>query len=1146
MLRLIEGGSGSGKSFWIKEQVRKLASEGKKILVVVPEQFSFETEREYYTTLGHKLMEQVETVSFLKLSDLIFREYGGLAGEYASDTAKRVIMRLAMKSCRDELRVYRKSAGSPELTDKLVSLWDELSSGGISPDDLREAALREKEGSLKEKLADLGLLYQSYKALLYQRYIDPADRLSKALELLKGRDYFAGKTVFFDEFKSFTAVQSGFLRQMMRECDEVYLSLCMEPMEEGKQLFSGIMETEAKVKALAARENRKVALPKRLAEAKRFSSSALSYFVSSLFRYQKEPFADENNSVFCGAFYNEFDESEYVAAKICHLVREYGWRFNDIAVLGRDMDQYGPILEAAFDKYGVPYFKDGAESIDTLPMIRFTARLLGLLSGKIRRDELLFLLKCGILDFTEQEISDFESYTYVWQVDGEELGKEFTKNPNGFGSAALSDRDLVLLQNAERVRDYLWQFVMRLRARVEEQNSIGKGLYLHFAEEGIIERQQMRLELLKEQNEIEAAEDEKRSWDGLVEILDTLESLLYLQKEKDELLSAAALREYKEMFAFSAAGYSLASRPQTIDSVLMGSAERVRVKDKKAVFLVGLNDGSFPLLPSEAGILSEKERISLIEGGMELASTFEQRLTDERYVAYLAAAVPSEQLYLSYAMGDLSGSEKQPSAVIEDFKAIFGKEMILWQRQIPPEFYCLSVSTTLLQYAKAQSDETKDVFRKSAMEVIGEYPAAAERLKKLREKGMMARFVLNDKQTAERLFTGTKEGKIYSLAPKTAPMRWRIISAEYREKKAGVVLSPSQIERYYSCSFQYFCRYGLGLQQRQKAELSPLSRGNVIHEFLRYALVREERNLPAKKLADEFLVYYLQKVMGGESGKTGRFLYFYNRLKNTLVSLLTALRQELSQSEFKVAGIEESIRKGGVIAPFTTVTADGREISVVGKVDRADRYIDPEEREFVRIIDYKSGGRQFDISAMAAGLNLQMLLYLFAIARTEKGKYKNARPAGILYMPAGNVRPELERDSDEEALLAAKTAGYKMNGMLLDDGRVLTAMEKDLAGKYIPISLGSKGYKGKYLCSPAEFILLEQKAEQLVTKMAESLLEGRIYPAPQKQSASQSGPCAYCEYKGLCGHESDDDIMVIEKINYDEFLAELKGGEQHA
>ncbi|MEG2597767.1 MAG: PD-(D/E)XK nuclease family protein, partial [Oscillospiraceae bacterium] len=324
----------------------------------------------------------------------------------------------------------------------------------------------------------------------------------------------------------------------------------------------------------------------------------------------------------------------------------------------------------------------------------------------------------------------------------------------------------------------------------------------------------------------------------------------------------------------------------------------------------------------------------------------------------------------------------------------------------------------------------------------------------------------------------------------------------------NATLSPSQIEKYYTCGFQYFCRYGLDLKARQKAELSPMHRGNVIHYLLDILLKEYDiihlSEADLEKLVDRYLLEYLNQVMGGAQEKPQKFLYFYRRLGKTLKRIFSSLKEEFSQTAFQVVGLEEPIRADSSICPLHISVDESHAITVIGKVDRVDLY-SFEEENFVRIVDYKSGSKEFDLNGMAAGLHLQMLLYLFAIWRTQNEKYKNVTPAGILYMPAGNPKPILDREASEDAEQDAVQKSFSMNGLLLNSQTVLCAMEKNLEGKFIPVSRGKSGLKGKYLASRAEFAALEKYTMELVQQMGESLFSGNVRPDPIQ--ATVNPPC---------------------------------------
>lgn len=1144
MLRFIKGAAGTGKSSFIRREIAKHC-EGNEanVILLVPEQFSFETEREYYEFLGAERAGKVKVLSFMRLCDDVFRQYGGMAGDYATDTAKILTMRLALKECGDELRLYGKNAGKPDFVLSMLDTVEELKNAGITPEMLTSEALQTEAGLLKDKLFDLGLIYGGYDALLTQRFVDPSDTLSRAKTFISERKYFFGCTLYLDEFKSFTAVQKDILGLALQQANEVTVSLCLPDEEQEYGLFDGLKETEKGLKSLAYKVNCKLLPPVVLEKPLRFSSEALSHFAKEALKNNPLPFEGKNETVACVGLLNEFDEMEFVAAQIWELVQKDSYRFEDIVVIGRDLESYGHILQAAFDRYEIPCFFDRPESVETMPLIRFVSHLLGATVTNLSRKELLPMLKCGLMPVTLAEIDDFERYLYVWNVDKDGFSREFQQNPMGFYDRPLKKKELLRLKNAEKVRAICFDCVSTLRQTAEEKQSVSRALYDIMLELNIPQMISERIGRLKQEKRLEEAENEKRVWDILMEILDTLEGSL-----KGQNLN---FREYKELFLLSAATYDLGRRPQTLDSVLVGSAERVRVQDKKAAILIGANDKVFPLVPSSGGLFSDRERQQLSSNGLELSNFTEQRLIDERFVAYKALTFPSEKLIITFSQGDISGREKYPSALVTGFAAIFPHTPVVYEKDLGRDFFCRNASTAFQQAAKAGSGRRKGavshgdaVFFATVEELLKEDAPYREKLRKLRQASRKEGMNLTDRSLCEELFSRplTARQDLPRKLKLPSRRRERRFAVREQQKLASLfyrvaAVSPSQIERYYTCRFQYFCRYGLGLHTPQKAELNPLNRGNVIHYLLNRILeqcdvvhITEEE---LRRQIDRYLTEYLNRVMGGEGEKPQKFLYFYRRLQNTLYRIFSSLREEFAQTEFKVIGLEEPIRENGKVSPLHLPVDENHTVTVSGKVDRVDLYAVGEE-SFVRIIDYKSGGKEFDVSKMAEGLNLQMLLYLFAIWRTQNDKYKNVRPAGILYMPAGNPKPILERDATEEAQKQAEQKSYAMSGLLLNDERILCAMEKDLNGKFIPVSQGKNGLKGKYLATLKEFAALERYTESLVEQMGVGLYRGEISPDPVQ--AGMTSPCSYCDYRAICGHEPSDGCRSVPKRTMEDVI----------
>lgn len=1114
MLQLLLGGAGCGKSAAILGEVRQLAAAGQPVMVLVPDQFSFETEREYWQKLGPQLAGQVEVYGFERLAEECFRRYGGLAGRYASETVKLLLMREALKNCRPALNLYRKSAARPDFVGEMLASVEELKRAALSPAELEDAALRCSSEALRDKLADLALITESYQALLARSFLDPTDQLERAAVLAEKHHLFQGYRVYLDGFKSFTARQYQLIGLALTQSEGVTAALCLPP-EGGHGLFDGIQETSRRLRALAARCNCPVASPRQLTTPWRFQSPALRHYVEQVLRPLPEPVMGRQEDVVCTALYNPFDEADAVAAEICQLMRQ-GYRYEDIVVVGRDMDDRASILEAAFDRYQIPSFRDGGETADTMPLIRFVRWYCALAAGNLRREDVLGFLKCGLLEVTVEQIAAFENYTYVWQITGETFRQPFTRHPQGFTDRPMSGRDKNLLAVAEQVRSQVVEATDRLYRSINEQETLAEGLWAALSHLEIPRRMQQQITSLEKQGKETDAENSRRAWDALVTFLEAAKTLSQLRQEEGE--QEMTLRELREMLTLAASRQPLVTRPQTLDSVLLGSAQRLRAGEKKIAFLVGAEDRVFPHVPSGGGVFTDRERKLLREDGMQLDNLVEQRLVEERFVAYESAAIPSQRLYISYAMGDVAGKPQSPSALVSGFSQIFPDTPIRSQAELDPLLYCQSPSTAFLQLARCRGQAENSVLAATLKQVLVERPAYEKRLARLEDAARLSRLVMEDPELAWKMFGwkgAVREMRRYVLSRVEPGSRFLVLSRQGGERV--MQLSPSQIEKFFRCRFSYFCRYGLHLRPRTRAELNPLARGNTVHYLLEQVLREKDfLTLSEKALRQKIrqhLSRYLDEVMGGASDKPARFLYYYQRLQDTIYGILSALQKELAQTEFEVAGLEESISQGGIIEPLRVQTPDGT-ILVEGKVDRVD-WAELDGQRYVRVIDYKTGRQKFSLEEASQGMGLQMLLYLFAIWQSREGKYHDLLPAGVLYLPARSQTPNLDRYESPSG------NRYRMNGLVLSDQRVLRAMERDLGGQFLPVKELKKGeIKGSYQVSLEEFGQLRDQAGELIARMVQELICGRI--APEPQASDNRLPCTFCDYRSICGREGKD------------------------
>ncbi|MGI5893993.1 MAG: PD-(D/E)XK nuclease family protein [Candidatus Merdivicinus sp.] len=1100
MLRIIQGGAKTGKSTRIQQELLSRAKQEDGLLLFVPEQFSFETERTYVELLGLANAAKIRVVSFERFTDDIFREFGGLAGEIATDTARLITMKLSLQQCKGQLDTYSRFAAHPDFPMQMVHTVAEFKNAGLSCLDAEQAQVSLEDGILRRKLSDLEILWTVYESMLAEHYLDGLDNLSRAALLCAEHNWFAGKKIWLDGFKSFTAVQERIIGIMLRQHAEVTVTLPIGS-EEPDNRFAVPFETAKRLRGLAYQAGEAVPKPEFLSEPVGFASPALRHFSGQILRTNPISFDSPNPDVQCVALFHEFDEAEFAAAQILEYARS-GYSFEEMAILVRDLDKYGPLLEAALERYEIPFYMDRVESVDILPLFRFLCHLMKATAANFSREEMLALLKCGLLPLSLEEIAAFESYCYVWNIDHSQFLQPFSQHPAGYSAQPMTEAEEIELHTAEEVRQLVTGWISAFSAEYDQLHSWPRALFSILRQMTIPEQISEQILALQRANRQKDSDDLRRSWEVLTELLTTMDAVL-----ADESMD---LREFVSLFSVCAAGYKLGRIPQTLDSVLIGSAERVRISGKKAVLILGANDREFPLLPSSGGLFTEEEREQLALHGFPLSGNLEESILEERFITWQALSSPSDKLTITYSLGNLRGEERYPSAIVSGFRTIFPQTPVLTPQDFPPEFFCRSPRTAFLQAVRHGSEQA--AFSASVREVLAQDSFYAQRFQQLDGFQRKDRFSMQNSALTHQMFGGSQ------------------------------ILSPSQIERFYNCRFQYFCQYGLRLHSRGRAELNPLSRGNIIHFLLEQILSRgdfftmEEKELRA--LIESLLEDYLREALGGEQ-QSKRFLYLYRRMSENAFRVLLALRAEFAQCEFVITGLEEPISFSSRIAPLQIPIQepDGSrsQITVVGKIDRIDCW-EQEDRHYFRIIDYKTGNKEFSLDEVAEGLNLQMLLYLFSIWRGGRAELHNLTPAGILYLPAKPLEPFLPRSADEEDQRTATESGFCMNGLLLDDRTVLCAMEKDLQGRFLPVSMGKNKMRGtKWLAALEDFENLEWYAIRLIEAMKGALLAGEIAPNPIQ--SGQRIPCRYCEFRALCGREPTDSCRLVRSTSLEEIAA---------
>lgn len=1084
-LHLVIGGAGCGKSVLLIDILRQRLRAGQTVRTLVPEQFAFTYDKKLYAALGAQDFNRCITGSFRSLTAEILSLVAAAPRDAADDVVKTVVLHQVLQQLGEHhaLRFYDTQAMRPGFLPEMRKQLTELMQSGSTPEHLA-AAVEGTDGVLSEKAMDIARIYADYLRELEQRGLrDTMCDLAMASAAADGSAYLRNTAVFLDEFESFTGDQYAMLEVMLRDAEEVWIALRTDdPDAPDYSRFDAVNQTCRFLKRLAADCGAAVELHP-MEKAYRFVSPSLEHLSQYLFTEVQSPYEGEA-AVYVTEARDVTAEAEYVAAQIRDLLYQGKAECRDIMVVTHDLERYGFLLEAAFQRYEIPYFMDLRRSVLHTAVMKLPLALLQL-AENITTDNVILYLKTQLSSLHPAQAAMLENYAYTWDIEDEQWERPFAPETDPEGTV-------------EALRQQIMEPVMKLRqwGKNATGGALCEALYRCMDEAGIPMRVGGLAAHMNEQGDVSGGRALRKLWNRFTELLDAMHEALgdasVTFSQLSELLTAVLRSNH------------IALPPQTLDAVTVQTAAAARYDAPKIVFVIGVIEGEFPANIQTGGLFTEQERNLLEQHGVNLARSVRDLCADERLIVYKTLSAASHRLYLTYPLAEENGKRLLPAAVLGQVKRLLPRRIMQYADRMGAAFY---VSTKAAAYYSFVQDyllgETETA---SVREMLAQHPEDAQRLARLRRTADPDRLRVHDTARMEQL-----------------------IGRELR-------MSATQIENTMQCPFMGFCANGLRLYVRRKQNLNALSVGNLVHDCMERLFVAYPRKADFLALTDDDLrrhaetcaADFLRQELGGAENRSQRFLENYRRTTEKMCALLVHTRTELAQSAFAPHACELVIGRLGEetgIAPFTLQLQNGMTMYLNGKIDRVD-ICDRDGERYLRVVDYKTGMKQYHLGDLYYGLNLQMLLYLFALL-DDGSLYPGALPAGVLYMPSGAPDGGRSRD-DMQSVAEYFNSHFRMSGTVLCDRSVLTAMEQDVAGVYIPAALaaGDTGEgeplltKDSQVFHGTQLANLRQHVESLLRECAESYAEGNVAPSPMKKKSDglyYADACKYCQYTGICG-----------------------------
>ena len=1095
MLTILMGRAKTGKSDAVLRRIAELGDSGRQLLLV-PEHASHQAEVDLCRVCGPTASRHAEVLSFRRLSDRVLALTGGSAQVALDAGGKLLTLQKALMETAPALRIYRRPSRKASFLQQLLDLFDELRCYEVTPRSLAEKA-EEVHGATKEKLRDLSLLYGAYEARLCRPGLDARDRLTRLCDQLEDSGYGAGKDLFLDGFTYFNAQERRVLSILLQHARSVTVTLLGEP-ESAEEIFQVSVRTKEQLLRLAKEagcEARVVCLrpegPK----------DALGHLERHFFG-NTHPWTGETDAVRIRESETAFAEVEETAAEILKLVAGGACRFRDITVAARNMADYEGIIETVFERYGIPAYLSRRSDILEKPAISLLTGVLASIGGGFEYEDMFRWLKTGLAGITAEECDLLENYVLTWEIHGKMwLGEEdWSANPDGYGAPWTQERQSRLAEiNAlrRRVRQPLGRFYDAVRSGETAAEKVD-ALYSFLEELQLQDALDETMHAQAEAGRLQDAEETAQLWEILCGVLDQMVEIL-----GDEPLD---LDEFTRLLRLILTQYSIGTIPVSLDQVSVSEITRNDRQTTAYLFFLGVNDHVLPSVGQSGGILNGDDREELALHGVTLSPMGEEQMGIELQSVYAALTKPTRGLTVSYPAADVTGGELRPAFVIDRLRQLFPA-------------------------CRLERDDGKKAYRLAAalpaLEAAGEHPGGA----------------------LWQYFAGQEsfDGGLAAMARAAKAGRGQLsrdaVRALYGRRMR---MSASRLERLRSCHFAYFMEYGLKARPRRPAEFDAPQIGTFLHYLLEHVTADvlamggfskvDEETLHA--LVRAYIDRYVDQELLNFRDRNARFRYLFSRLRNTAYAVMDQVAEELRYSDFVPLEFELSFGDGGAL-PAVVVSEPDAELRIGGKVDRVDGWV-KDGKLYLRVVDYKSGKKSFDLGAVRTGLDIQMLLYLFTLQKEGAAHFgMEVEPAGVLYTPVRDQILTAERNITPEELQSRVEKELHRSGLLLADPAVLQAMEHDALREphFLPLRVGKDGSIAGSVASAARLGKLGNYVEELLHQITREVRDGNIDADPWYKSAEENA-CAFCDWADACHFQDGrgrDRLHYIRQLKQEEF-----------
>ena len=1124
MLNIFYGRESIDKEKFIYESIGRTEN----TLVLVPDQYTLEAEKKAFRILNEECLLNMEILSFSRLGGRVLKAEGGENKTFIDKYGRHMLLSQILQEVSGDLKVFRNMEKKNSFIEMVNNFISEMKQYNVTPEDLRN--LIGGEGILERKLADLHKIFAAYEDHIAGKYTDTEDYIELYKNKIAQSEMLKKSHIWIYGFDSFAPKMISVIGEFIGTAQDVNVVLTSDYGCPDEEIFTLSHIVMGKLEKAAMEKGSDYA---RMQITGNFVISrdcpAVEEIEKQIYATRKAASGNFSGLTIVEAA-NAYNEAESAAAHILHLVRDCGFRYRDIVVICNDLDSRGSIISRVFGEYGISLFDDRKRVILNSPIAVYVISILECIANKYRTSDLIRTLKTGFSDLSDDDVEALENYTYKYRIKGSMWKKPFLR-----GAFEYGEEELERLDGLRKTAAWPLEVLEKIVAGCETYGEFIKAFYEYLlGAAGLIDKIETLIKTQEDMELLDLADETRQIWASIMGLLDQIYELMGGEK--------LDLGSFVELLALGLSQIEVGVLPQSGDSVMLGTMQRTRSADVRAVVVLGANEGILPSGASGQNLFTIAELESLSEQGKEICKVEKVRLLEEKLAIYRNLSKASDSLWISYCTGDTEGKAARPSEIAGELQRVFPKMIV--ERDILNRSDMTDLIGGEMSTLRHLSEA---VHKKLKKEVL---PAGWSAVMKWYEENYPAKLAL------------MLEG--FNFANEQKNLSTDVVRKLYEKRTVGAMgaadmsdfelkVSPSRMETFSRCPFSHFISYGLRPEERRIYETGGREIGDVYHAcIMKLSEKLTEENL-WHSVEEEQCKGFVRDIVEAETAGYRDGLFGYSNAE------IYSTKRLAEEAFYTCWGIVEQVREGKIQSslfeapfgrgkPVPSIEIEcgkdgaGGKVYIEGKIDRVD-YM---ENGRVKIIDYKTGHEDFNINEARKGYRLQLMTYLKAaqqgsgVAGTamnggdtletalRDGDAGQLEPAGVFYFLIDDPKSDLTgtgREKFAEKISADLKKFFRLNGIMINDPEVIDSIAGNFDGysDVVPLRKKKDGTiietGSEFLLDEADFAQLQSDVDDQLRKIANEMISGRIEIKPKK--TDKTSPCVYCRYKGICRFDTD-------------------------